>query len=545
MRRTLAVLLTSVVAQWSSISRAQAVSGAGADATPIPKGVVRITVAGTWDDYNRVYADTGARRLLGTLATSSLGTQRLPQLSGAEQAIRALTGSSTFALSLGVLEATGDVRQSITPFALDIGLTNRLSIGVVVPYVESHDNALLIINRAGSGATVGQNPAYSSTLGATARTLNGTVLRQLAAARAQLTAEITRCADVAATNCDAIRANPTAAQQLLTQTSSALTALVTVYGDSVRGGSPVVPIVGSATQAAVAARLAALRTSFIGYGISTISDGLAPAAATVINGPAAAQRIVGDSAYGLNYKQLTGTRRAGIGDIDLTATFLWLNTLGARPVQWLNATGFGVRSQVTGGFRFGTAGADRTDDAFDVPIGDGANALLARSTTDVVFNRWFWMSGTVRLVQPFADKAVLRQPLASDSAIFAPSIVNTATRTLGRRVEIEIAPRFVIGRFFGVSGGYLIRRHDADAYAFDANTALKTDAQTIHGSNETYQAYLVGLTFSTLASYVRNLSKWPVEVSFVHTEPLTGTGNAPAVATDRLALRIYTGFPRR
>jgi hypothetical protein len=455
-----------------------------------------------------------------------------------------LSGVSTFALSLGTFEASGDVRQSITPFAVDVGITNRLSIGVVVPYVESHDNASLILNRAGTGATVGQNPAYSSTSGATARGLNGSLLRQLATARTQLAAEITRCATPTAANCDAIRANLTGAQALLQQTQATQDAVVAVYGDSLRAGSPLVPLSQSATQLAIDARIASLRTAFAGFGVTSIAEGAAPSAAVVVNGPAGTARIARDSAYGLNYTTLGNTRRAGIGDIDLTATYLWLNTLGARPAQWLNATRFGLRSQVTGGWRFGTAGADRTNDAFDVPVGDGANALLVRSTTDVLFTQRVWVSGTVRIVQPLADNVATRRPLFADTALFIPSAVESAHRTLGRRVEIEVAPRYVINRFFGLSGGYLIRRREGDRYAFDGGSS--STAASFNTGSSLYQAYLVGATFSTLASYVRGRSRWPVEVTFVHTEPLTGSGSAvAAVAIDRLELRLYTGFPRR
>ncbi len=525
-------------------SHAQAVTGAGAEATQVPKGVVRIGIAGVWDGQDRVFAANGSRPYLDRLKTDALGVRALPQLGSAEQAIRSLSGVPSFSLSLGTLEAEGDTRQSITPIALEVGLTSRLSIGLVVPYVESRDNALLILNRDGASATVGQNPAYAASTGATARSANGTLLRQLAEARVLLGAEIARCAVASASNCDALRANPTAAQQLLQRALEAQSSIVTVYGDSVRGGSPVVPIGNSATQAAINARIGLLRSEFAGFGVTSIGDGVLPAAAVVVNGPGAIPRIANDSAYGLSYDVLGGTRRAGIGDIDLTASFLWLNTLGHRPAQWILAQGFGVRSQVTAGWRFGTAGADRTNTAFDVPIGDGANALLARSTTDIVFSRALWMSGTVRIVQPLGDQAVLRRPLFADSALFVPSTVAAASRSLGRRLDLEIAPRLVIGQFFGLSGGYLFRRTDASTYDFGATDSLPAITYTV--GSRTLQAYMFGATFSTMSSYVRNRSRWPVEVLYVHIEPIRGSGDGvAAVATDRLELRVYTGFPRR
>ncbi len=523
---------------------AQAVSGVGASAIPIPRRIVRIGIGGQWDSYDRVYSDTGARPALSVLQTSAFGVRAMPQLNAAQQAIRALSGVSAYTLTLGTLETTGDVRSTTTPIAIDVGLTDRLSIGVLVPYVETRSNALFILNRNGSGANVGQNPAFGTTTGPTSRSINGSLLRQLAQARSQLAAEITRCATLSALNCEAIRANPSSAQSLLQQSTAAQSSVVAIYGDSLRGGAAVVPISGSTTQLAINATLTALRTAFSGFGISGLSA-LFPSAAVLINGPGSIARIARDSAYGVNYERLGGTRRSGIGDIDVIASFLWFNTLGARPSQWLNAKRFGVRSQVTGGFRFGTAGADRSEDALDVPIGEGVSAMLARSVTDVLFSERFWMSGTVRLIQPLGDNIAVRRPLYTDSALFFPSTTERAARTLGRRIDIEIAPRMVIGQYFGISAAYLIRRHEADSYVFSATETAS--AATLTTSSRMLQAAMFGLTFSTLSSYMQHRSKWPLEAQFMHTMPITGSGDAvPAVATDRVELRIYTGgFPRR
>lgn len=537
------ICISALMTLLTTSAHAQAATGVGSDARPVPKGAVRIRVGGLWEGNDRRYDTDSSTPLRAVLATPSFGVRSLPQLSPAQQAIRTLSGVSTFALSLGTLEASGDERQSITPIAVDVGISSRLTVGIVVPYVESRNNALFVLNRSGSSANVGQNPAFGTGTGTTARTANGILLRQLAQARVALNAEITRCVDALATNCDAIRANPTAAAQAVQQALETQAAIVAVYGDSLRGGSPVVPISGSATQVAINARLAALRSTFTGFGVNNLLATSLPVPATIINGPGAINRIAKDTAYGLNYTTVGGTRRAGIGDIDLTASFLWVNTLGARPAQWLAASRFGVRSQVTAGFRFGTAGADRTNDAFDVPIGDGANALLLRSTSDIVFNKRYWISGTARIVQPMGDQVMMRRPLFDDSLLFVASTSERANRSLGRRMEIELAPRVVIGRFLGLSGGYLFRRSDADEFAFQAADA--SSAGTLALPSRTYQAYQLGISFSTLASYVQGRSKLPLEVLYAHTEPLTGSGGAAATSSDRLELRVYTGFPRR
>lgn len=523
---------------------AQAVAGVGADARPLPAGTVRIGIAGDWSGYDRRLDAGRPVPVLGALNVAALGTTALPQLAGAQDAVRRLSGLSSFSLSLGPLEASGDIRRSATPIAVDIGLTSRLALSVVVPYVESRNTALLILNRDGTGATVGQNPAYSSTLGTAARAVNGALLRQLTDAAAALSAAVIRCAAPTALNCDAIRANPTGVQTLLTRAAQAQTDVTTLYGSATRGGAPVVPITGSATQTAVNAQLASLRSAFVGFGITSVADSWLPAPATVINGPGAIERIAKDSAYGLDYATLGGTRRAGIGDIDLMMSWLWFNRLGTTPRDWLGAKTLGVRSVLGAGWRFGTAGADWTNDALDVPVGDGANALLIRSTTDVVFSQRVWISATVRAVQPLRDQMAMRRPLTTDSALFAPSVVGLADRTLGRHLDVEVAPRVAFNNYFGLSAGYQFRRREADRYQFAADSSAA--AATLGTPSRSMHQVMVGLTFSTLASYLQQQSRWPVEVLFQHLETLGGQGGlVPVVSGDRIELRIYTGFPRR
>jgi hypothetical protein len=548
-------LLTHVAA---ATAGAQAVSGAGDDAIPIPKGGVRFRIGGLWNDYSDVFAPdaTGGltkHPLLSALNTSSLGTRQLPQLAAAEKAIRSLAAQPAYALSLGTFEALGNVRQSSVPMAFDVGITKKLSIGIVVPYVESRDHSQLVLNRAGTSATVGRNPAFDATTGAAARTANGALLRQIALARTTLTAEIARCAVTTATGCDAIRANPTAAQNLLQTALATQSALATVYGDSARGGSPVVPISGSATDAAIAASIGSLRSAFQGFGVASIAATAAPSAATVVYGTGSIGAIGADSAFSLRYKNVGNTRRAGIGDIDLTVTALLHDTFDGDQKKRLNNTGRGVRTSLTAGFRFGSAGADFVENPLDVPIGDGASALLLRSTTDFIANRTFWVSGTLRIVKPFADNVAVALPLLTDSTIFAGSFNGSAARKLAMRTEIEIAPRFMIGQFFGLSGAYLFRRVGTETlvpFALNSTTvdpSIGTDPYAGRTTPaRTLQAVTIAASFSSLASYMRGGANFPLELLFSHTQAIFATGAAqPVSGIDRLELKIYRGFPRR
>lgn len=529
---------------------AQVVSGAGDDAIPVSKGTVRIRVTGQWNDWDAVFADSAGvsrkRPLLSLVGRTDLGTSTLARLQPAETAIRTLTGQSAFRLSLGTLEARGDVRQSTAPIAIDVGVTRRVSIGIVIPYVESRDNSLLILNRSGSGATVGVNPAFGTT-GAAARAANATLLRQITLARTQLTAELARCTVATAVGCDAIRADLPGAQQLLVTAQSTQGAIAVIYGDSVRGGSPVVPFATTPLGLSIEGAIAALRSTFERFGVTSIATTSKPVGATTAYGPGSLAGIANDSALGLGYKRLGNTRRAGIGDIDLTASLLLFDSFGANQRRRLIERGRAVRSLLAVGWRFGSAAADDPLDAFDVPIGDGANALLVRSTTDLVLSRRLWMSATLRLVKPFADNIVAVLPVRTDSTFLAPFSLGSARRALGQRMDLEVAPRVAFGDFFGLSAAYLLRRIGAstlDALSDPGNAAGSLFRTTALPT--TFQAASLGVSFSTLSSYVRGRSRLPLEVLYTHTAPITASGGiVPAVSTDRLELRIYTGFPRR
>jgi hypothetical protein len=536
---------------WSpavGVAHAQAAGGVGDDAIPVPRGGVRVRIAGEWRAHDALFTGAGGRRpLLGPLAGDAFGVRQLPQLAGAEAAIRDLSGDGGFTLSLGALQARGSVRQSVTPITLDVGLTRRVAIGVVVPYIESRDITQFVLNPTGTSATVGRNPALTPGTAGAARAANGQLLRQLDRAQRDLTAEIARCADPAATGCDALRSDPSGAQALLARSASALGSIATVYGDSLRAGAAVVPVSGSVVQAAVQSTLDALRGDFLRFGITSLDASSRPAGATDVYGPGSMDAIGGDSALGLAYERLGNSRRAGIGDVDVTASVLVYDSFGADQHRRLAASGLAVRSLVTVGWRFGSATADRAEDAFDATIGDGVQALLLRNTTDLVLHRRLWVSGTVRVVQPFTDEIATRIPPADDSTVFFPGAATLARRSLGRRLELEVAPRLVLNDYFGLSGALLLRQQGDDRYEGIARApeALALTASAVVPARSV-RAASFGVTFATLASYARGRARLPVEVVYTHTESLGASGGLmPVVSSDRIELRYFFGFPRR
>lgn len=539
---------------------AQATAGIGDDATPLPVHGARIRIVGLWTNYDSRFApnakgDIEKSRLFSEFSRDNLGAADFTRLSGAQDNIRNLSGlGNAFALSFGQLDAKGDVSKSIVPLQIDVGVTNRLSLSLMVPYVETRSASSFTLNRSGTGANVGQNPSRAN---ASARNANTTVATQIDASRAKLSAEIARCADVLETGggCAAIRANPAAAQSLLTQSAAFRTQLSLLYGTNSTTGAVVVPIAQSAAQTAIENKLAAMRDQFLNFGSSSLDATSKPVGATFIYATGALQAMAQDSAFGLAYDTLAIGGRAGMGDVELSATFLLVNSLGNSQFDRLNLSRKGVRTAVSGGWRFGTATGGRSGNPFDLPTGDGANALLLRSTTDLIWNRRFWVSGTVRYAKPLADNVVTRFRPISDSTLFRPSLVLPAERKLGAHTEIEIAPRFGIGRSFGLSAAYTLARQDASTLSAtfpDADVATTAFSVADFGSSlvsttaTTVQSVFFGASYSTLNAFVRGKSRWPLEVLYSHGLVLNASGGvAPATVSDRIELRIYTRFPRR
>lgn len=535
-------------------AHAQATAGVGSDATPLPAKSTRINISGLWTNYDSRFApdasgDLKKSGLFAGFSRDNFGAADLPVLTGAQTNIRSLSGlGNAFALSLGKLEAQGEVNKSIVPLQIDYGVTNRLSLSLMVPYVETRSANSFVLNRGGLGANVGQNPSRSIS---SALATNTTVATQIESSRTLLSAEMARCADTSATGggCTAIRANPAAAQALLAQAATFRTQLSQLYGTSAQRGAVVVPVIQSAAQTAIEAKLAALRESFVGFSASSLDGTTKPVGASVVYATGALQGIVKDTAFGLDYDTLAIGGRAGMGDVELSANLLLLNTLGNSQFDRLNLSRKGVRTLVSGGWRFGTATGGRSGNPFDLPTGDGANAVLLRSTTDFIWSRRLWISGTVRYAKPLADNVVTRFRAISDSTLFRPSLSLPAERKLGAHTEIEIAPRFGIGRSFGLSAAYRLTRQDASTLQ---TTFTDIDAAALYGPDlisttaTTVQSVFFGASYSTLNAFVRGKSRWPLEVVYSHGLVVGASGDVvPATVSDRIELRIYTRFPRR
>jgi hypothetical protein len=262
---------------------AQAVAGLGEDAIPVPARAWRLSIGATWDQWDRrLLGDGRTGSLLEGLNSAAFGAAQLPVLAETETGIRALLGGSEFGLSLGPLEASGAVRRATSLLQADFGITDRVSLGVRVPYVEVVHDARLVLNRNGVDANVGANPARRSTGAAAA---NGNVHFTLAQARATLSSAITDCASGGSSEvCTVIAADPAAAAALLARAERFAASWLAVYGDGTTNlGAPVVPVAAGTEHVAIGGALAGLSDEFARYGFTTLQRAV-PFGATFVYG---------------------------------------------------------------------------------------------------------------------------------------------------------------------------------------------------------------------------------------------------------------------
>jgi hypothetical protein len=150
-RRWHIALLGLTLAATPLTVRAQVYLSHTEDAAPVPKGVLRMKVTTGWTRFDERFTPNGPRPISDDIATDSLGTRQFPLLTPVEQGLQTLTNSPLTRLTFGHLAARHDVRIVTTPVALEFGLTRRLSIGVMVPVVQTRRSMQLRMNLDSTG----------------------------------------------------------------------------------------------------------------------------------------------------------------------------------------------------------------------------------------------------------------------------------------------------------------------------------------------------------------------------------------------------------
>ena len=527
----------------SSGASAQGVLGPGDDATVLPRGTLRIRLAGAWSRFDSRYAAGDGIRAPGDaeplgadLSVDSLGPRQIETLMPLQSELRALSGLPNFAVSLGRTAVTMDAEVTTVPLAAELGLTRRLSVGVLVPIVRARTTVVVRTNPQGNEANLGVNPALvEGTSGSTARARNEAFFAAFSAARAALADSVAACATSASPNCGSFAA-------LVPTVDAMFLGLSLVYAASDTSGH-FVPITGTAVDQNLRERLARLAEELGALGLGTVPAS-GPAAAT--NGilQADVQRILTDPRFGFGAEALEDVTRTGVGDIEVDAKLQLLNTVSgdARSV----ARGLNARGAVGLIVRLGTGRPDSPDHLADIGTGQGQTDVELRSQWDLLIGRRFWATVGGRYGWQLADEQVLRITPGHLPLALAYRR-QRVSRDLGDYLELEASPRWAVNDYFAVGGQYRFRSKGKDRYAGSffvkppVGDSVSLDASVLAAETEEREHRIAaGISYSTLAGGNRGRARLPIELSYQHWWSIAGSGGrTPRAAQDVVQLRAY------
>jgi hypothetical protein len=519
------------------------------DAAPIPRGMVRVRVLPSFARYDSRFARSAVEGsstvpLAAALAVDSLGVAQIPGLSTSEVALRTLTGDASFRLSLGRSTSVATARVATTVITAEYGLTRWLTIGGLLPIVQSRSELFVTLNQDDdANANVGPNPVRAGTSDAatTARLQAIALQGQLTTVGTSLATRLAACDANPASDpsCPTILANRADVLSLLAETSAFGNAVSLLFGTTSQdAGQPFAPLSSTSTASAISTRLTTLTTRLRGY-VGSTADQIV-ATVPVAPGPAGfadIQDLLLTSEFGLSPDSLSQTYRLNVGDIELGAKLLvlergaWTPT-AAAPSPWLR-----TRLTLTGLVRLGTGSPtlERIPHRYlETGTGDGQTDLEGGALLDVGLGPRVAVFAAARYTRQFGEVDAGRVP--DENGVIHPfTPLHEGSKRLGDVFLAELTPRVLIGRYFGVDAHYaLISRADDEYSPTDAGAA------PLRRGGFTEQRIGLGLSYSTLRGMRTREPRLPVEVSIAHIETLAGSnGMVPRASRDQLELRLY------
>lgn len=485
-RRALCARTLALVVLLATRSLAQSAMPLMDDATAPPKGLFRFKAATLWTRFDARFTSDGTRPLGALFSADSLGPTQFTSLATTETNVASASGSP-FLLSLGRSRLDAMAREEVVPLTLEYGVSNRLSVGVMMPLVRRRVMVQFRLDTAGGYvATVGTNP--NRLTGSSAGTTNGQVQIQFASAITQLQNRLAACQlNPGGPGCPALLARQEEAQQLITSAQGFAATVATVYGTQASFGSFFVPLASSAAQTAINARVGTFNTQFkdlLGTTANLLTQ--TPVGAPGPAGPIDFQRFLTQE---LGRDSIANTERVLVGDVELGAKFRALDVRRSR---------YRVQLALAGGVRLATGSRQSTGELADVRTGGGMIVATGQGLLDARLGR-----------------VGLLASAAHASSVRAVDTVALATRAQ-RWTEVSLAPRWHLSDGFSVHGAYAVRSTD------------KEGGDQLAGGGVTV-ARITDFSGGTL----------PIEMRFTHLQAIRGDPDRPQFFRDQLELRIY------
>ena len=390
----------------------------------------------------------GDRVPLGSDLTRDSGADLVPGLDGLASALTNLVGAGS-ALRLGATTALVSHNAVRVPLSVDVGILDRVSVGVTVPVVRNTLEADLRVGTQAS-ADLGANPAYVS--GAAVSAFLETLSTRAGEAQALATE---RCA------LDPSSAGCLAASGLASALLDGGAALNSAYD-----ASALVPASGSTTGEALLAWAAGLDASLTAEGLAALGA-TPPLAASVLDSDGF-QSMISNSAGPIAAAPLSSYGgRWGLGDIEARVA---ARLMQGERVDSLGEPTFMWSVTATGAVRLPTGSTDSTGIFLDRGRDDGQLDAEVGVFGSLIAGRLGLRGRATYTRQQSAQ--IDRRIAPFGQVLSGKGDVATLDWDPGDGMSFEVEPAFRLAPALSLALSYLFVSRGSDQYAYPANFNL-------------------------------------------------------------------------
>jgi hypothetical protein len=435
-----------------------------------------------------------------------------------QSAVQRASGISAFAASLGRTLLAIRSERRIMPLAAEVGLTDRLSLNVMVPIVRVDVRETLNVDS--TRGNLGLNPLY---FGGAARftTFFANFDNALTALNGQITGGtcVPRCAE---------------ALTLYNQGVALRAALdKAVYGTGPSSQSPFLPLAASAAGKGIDTTVIGLQRQLQdSFGIAGFADTLG--LPTFAAAPSDIEQVLSDPTFGYAYTPIQRTPkfyRYWPGDAEVSVKYRVLETPAYAGAVKLTV-------------RLPTGHVASPNDPFALSTGDHQTDLELGYIQELTLWNRLWLNLNVRAGLQLAGLRDAR--VAPQGAFWIP--IGASARLdwkPGNYAAVDFAPMYRFSKVFstGVTASYYRQgldrytyRSSADSTTIAANLGAPVSASVLDpGTNRRYWQLGVAVTY-----------QGPVwETGFSIQQTVSGWGAAtsvPAATTFRIVIRAFHGL---
>ncbi|MDH3368466.1 MAG: hypothetical protein OEO17_11530 [Gemmatimonadota bacterium] len=497
------------------------------DARLVPSGALSVSFEPRYMNYRERLDAGGTLEPLGTdFSDSAAGARLFPTLVTSQDAVRAMLGDDSYAMTAGAFQTALDADIRTFPFNFRFGLSSRITLTASIPVVTTRAQVSFVVDSA--SANVGWNQVATAAGNVQAATQIQTLLADLESAaqfvEAQIAAGAYGCPS--SPSCTAAQDAVTRARAMAVNVSglSGLDAAGTVAPEL----PPFAPLASSAAGAAIVQAIATLSTELQSLGAPALTASFPLPTGTL--GTDDVGSVLSDPEFGYEALPLAFTRfRQKLGDVELGLRYGLVQRSATRAVVFATA-------------RLPTGTLDDPDNFVDIGTGD------RQTDVELGFEGFVQAGSFVALAASAAYNFQFSQQLprriTSHDRPFAPlSTLEDVNRNLGDMLWVGLYPSLRLAPAFTAYGSATYFRRSADRVTLAGTSPGSSPDPAVLEFETSMESMGFG---GGIAYHAVRASGLPVEAGVDYRTVFSGSGGQMPKSTSlhfylRLSWRIFGG----